>query len=334
MNAPSRFGTRYPFHPYPTGWFSVGFVEDLAPCDVRPLRYFGRDLVLFRTESGEAVVTDAHCPHLGAHLGYDSRVEGEAIVCPFHQWRYDASGKCVHVPFAKAVPPRAKVRKWPTAERGGMIFIWHDLDGRDADWELPEYDESRRIPGAGFRRLHDDFGSAHPQDVFENGVDFAHFPGVHGTGRAVGNGQVVMEGHRFFSPVRILPAGYDGPVEGIDVGSTVDSEVIGGGLSRVESRTPHAPGIITVYYVSVTPVDAALSHYYVHQFFLKDDDCPMSDEEIDRFTALAAEHGLKEQYSDGKIWPYKAYVEQPLLSAADGPILKYRDWYKQFHPAV
>ncbi len=42
------------------------------------------------------------------------------------------------------------------------------------------------------------------------------------------------------------------------------------------AATPHAPGIITIYYVSVTPVDAALSHYFVHQFFLKDDDCLMS----------------------------------------------------------
>lgn len=333
MNAPSRFGTRYPFHPYPTGWFSVGFTDDLAPGDVRPLRYFGRDLVLFRTESGKTVVTDAHCPHLGAHLGHDSWVEGETIVCPFHQWKYDTRGKCVHVPHAKAVPPRAQVRLWPTVERGGMIFIWHDLAGSEPHYELPAYDESRKIAGAGFRRLHDEFGSAHPQDVFENGVDFAHFPGVHGTGRAVSDGDIRTEGHRFFSPVRILPMGYDGPIDR-SVGSTVDSEVIGGGLSRVESRTSHAPGITTIYYVSVTPVDASLSHYYVHQFFLKDDDCALSAEQIDAFTAMAAEHGLKEQYSDGKIWPFKAYVEQPMLSSADGPILKYRDWYKQFHPAV
>jgi 3-ketosteroid 9alpha-monooxygenase subunit A len=334
MNAPSRFGTRYPFHPYPTGWFSVGFAHELAPRGVRPLRYFGQDLVLFRTESGQAVVTDAHCPHLGAHLGYDSWVEGDTIVCPFHQWRYDASGKCVHAPFAKAVPPKARVRTWPTAERGDMIFIWHDLEGREPLWDLPEYDEHGRIPNAGFHKLHDDFGAAHPQDVFENGVDFAHFPGVHSTGRAIAAGPITIEGHRFLSPVRILPPDHDGPVGDPPVGSTVDSEVIGGGLSRVESRTPHAPGILTVYYVSVTPVDESLSHYYVTQLFRRDEDCPMSDAEIARFTALATEHGMREQHSDGKIWPFKAYVERPLLTSADGPILKYRDWYRQFHPQV
>ncbi|OCC24411.1 hypothetical protein MB02_07475 [Croceicoccus estronivorus] len=334
MNKISQFGTRYPFHPFPTGWFSVGFADDLAPGDVRPLRYFDQDMVLFRTESGKVVVTDAHCPHLGAHLGYESWVEGETIVCPFHQWRYGTNGKCVAIPFTKAIPPQAKVRVWPTVERGGMIFIWHDLNGVEPTFELPEYDESKRIPGAGFRKLHDDFGSAHPQDVFENGVDFAHFPGVHSTGRAVSDGAILTDGHRFYSPVRILPSDYAGPADTKEVGSTVETEVLGGGLSRVESRTPHAPGLTTIYYVSVTPVSADLSHYWVHQFFLRDDDCPMSEEAIEKFTQLAAQHGEVEQWSDGKIWPHKAYVDQPLLSAVDGPILKYREWYTQFHPAV
>ena len=333
MNEMSKFGTRYPFHPFPTGWFAVGFADDLAAGDVRPLRYFDRDMVLFRTESGEACVTDAHCPHLGAHIGYDGRVEGENIVCPFHQWQFGTDGKCKKIPFAKAIPPRAKIAVWPTVERGGMIFVWHDLDGREPFFELPEFDESTRIPGAGFRKLHDDFGGAHPQDVFENGVDFAHFPGVHSTGRAVSGGPLAIDGPVFYSPVRILPADYDGPIDE-PVGSTVESSVYGGGLSRVESRTPHAPGLTTIYYVSVTPVSRELSHYYVHQFFLKDADCPMTDEQIVQFTDMAAKHGEIEQWSDGKIWPHKVYVEQPMLSAIDGPILKYRDWYTQFHPEV
>ena len=335
MNAMSPFGTRYPFHPYPTGWFAVGFSDDLAPKTVRPLHYFGQDMVLFRTETGTAVVTDAHCPHLGAHLGYDSWVDGETIVCPFHQWQYGTDGKCVHVPYAKAVPPRAKVKVWPIAERGGMIFVWHDLDGAEPAYELPVFDESRKRPGSGFQKMHDEFGAMHPQDAFENGVDFAHFPGVHGTGKVISGGTIeVREPHRFYSPVRILPPGYDGPTDDMSIGSTVDSEVIGGGLSRVESHTPSAPGVTTIYYVGVTPVNAAQSHYYVHQFMLVDDDCPMTEAQLDRFIALSREHGIKEQWSDGKIWPHKAYVEKPLLSSADGPILKYRDWYKQFHPRV
>jgi cholesterol 7-dehydrogenase len=42
-------------------------------------------LVLFRTESGEAKVLDAYCPHMGADLGVGSKVVGDCIECPFHK---------------------------------------------------------------------------------------------------------------------------------------------------------------------------------------------------------------------------------------------------------
>ena len=48
--------SRFPFTHFPKGWFTVAWSSELAAGDVRPLRYFGKDLVLFRTESGEARV--------------------------------------------------------------------------------------------------------------------------------------------------------------------------------------------------------------------------------------------------------------------------------------
>ena len=50
------------------GWFVVSFSEELAVGDVKPMQYFGKHLVLFRTESGSPKILDAHCPHMGAHL--------------------------------------------------------------------------------------------------------------------------------------------------------------------------------------------------------------------------------------------------------------------------
>ncbi len=59
---------RFPF-PVPNGWFVVAEAKDLAPGEVMPFFAFGKDLVLYRTEGGEPRVIDAHCPHLGAHIG-------------------------------------------------------------------------------------------------------------------------------------------------------------------------------------------------------------------------------------------------------------------------
>ncbi|MGB5222378.1 MAG: Rieske 2Fe-2S domain-containing protein, partial [Polyangiales bacterium] len=55
------------FPGYPRGWFVIGVSKELKPRDVRPIKYFGREMVLYRSESGKAVVHDAFCPHLGAH---------------------------------------------------------------------------------------------------------------------------------------------------------------------------------------------------------------------------------------------------------------------------
>ena len=81
--------------PMPNGWFAVEWSRELREGDVKPLHYFGEELVLFRTRSGQARVLDAFCAHLGAHLGHGGRVMGETLRCPFHGWQYDgASGRC------------------------------------------------------------------------------------------------------------------------------------------------------------------------------------------------------------------------------------------------
>jgi len=90
---------RYPFPPYPTGWYLLTDSRSLAPGEVRPLRYFGQDLVLFRSMAGTPVLFDAHCPHMGAHLGYGGLVDGECIRCPFHSWKFDSEGRCAEVGY-------------------------------------------------------------------------------------------------------------------------------------------------------------------------------------------------------------------------------------------
>jgi 3-ketosteroid 9alpha-monooxygenase subunit A len=44
----------WPYEVYATGWYQVGYSAELAAGDVRPATYFDQDLVLFRTEGGEA----------------------------------------------------------------------------------------------------------------------------------------------------------------------------------------------------------------------------------------------------------------------------------------
>ena len=77
MPSPPRPGPRqYPM-PMPFGWFQVAWSDEVPVGTSVPLYYFGRHLVAWRDESGEAHVWDAFCPHLGAHLGHGGKVEGD-----------------------------------------------------------------------------------------------------------------------------------------------------------------------------------------------------------------------------------------------------------------
>src|SRR3954470_6038850 len=175
-------GRRYPF-PVPNGWFIVAEAASLEPGDVRALYYFGRDLVLYRTQDGAPRVMDAHCPHLGAHLAVGGRVEQDCIRCPFHGWKFDGdSGDCVEIPYGdmKAIPSKAHARSYPTIERNHMIWAWYHAKGGEPFYDVPEVPE-----------FHDDEWSdilvrdfeirVSAQDMAENNVDFSHFQFVHGS---------------------------------------------------------------------------------------------------------------------------------------------------------
>ena len=144
--------------PIPNGWFAVCFSDELAPGQVVPMHFFGRDLVAFRDETGVARVLDAHCPHLGAHLGHGGTVVGNSIRCPFHAWEWDGeTGGCAAIPYAKKIPPKARVGVWPTAERNQMVLVWHHLGGETPDWEVGDFEETsqRRLVRSRAFRLDD-----------------------------------------------------------------------------------------------------------------------------------------------------------------------------------
>ena len=83
---------------YPNGWLPVLESSVLKKSQILPIFAFGNDLVAFRSTAGKVTVLDAYCPHLGAHLGYGGRVMNDTVNCPFHEWVFNESGDCVHIP--------------------------------------------------------------------------------------------------------------------------------------------------------------------------------------------------------------------------------------------
>src|SRR6476620_10169548 len=88
---------------YPTGWYIMAWSTDVAAGQVKPVHYFGRDMVCFRTASGELSVLDAYCQHLGGNLGVGGKVEGDDIVCPWHGWHWRGDGTNSLIPYSREI---------------------------------------------------------------------------------------------------------------------------------------------------------------------------------------------------------------------------------------
>src|SRR6478736_2309656 len=118
--APTRFAR---------GWHCLGLLKSFQDGKPHEVKAFGTSLVVFQSESdGKINVLDAFCRHMGGNLAQGT-VKGDSIACPFHDWRWGGNGKCTGIPYARRVPPLAKTRSWPTLERNGQLFVWHDPQG-------------------------------------------------------------------------------------------------------------------------------------------------------------------------------------------------------------
>ena len=85
--------------PMPFGWFVVCYSDELAKGEVKPVTYFERELVVWRGEDGAPRVLDAYCPHLGAHLGYGGKVNGQRYSMPFSLMELEWRRRCNRHPL-------------------------------------------------------------------------------------------------------------------------------------------------------------------------------------------------------------------------------------------
>jgi 3-ketosteroid 9alpha-monooxygenase subunit A len=67
------------------GWYLVSFAYDLNR-ELMPVSIGPERLVLVRA-MGRIRAFSADCPHRGAHLAYGGKLDGDAILCPFHRFR-------------------------------------------------------------------------------------------------------------------------------------------------------------------------------------------------------------------------------------------------------
>src|SRR5277367_4920687 len=77
-------------------WYAVIPLEDLAG-GPKPFRLMGEDIVLFLGADGKPAALKDRCCHRTARLSKGWCKDGN-LVCGYHGWTYDRTGKVVFVP--------------------------------------------------------------------------------------------------------------------------------------------------------------------------------------------------------------------------------------------
>jgi hypothetical protein len=270
----------------------------------------------------------AHCPHMGAHLGYGGRVVGECIRCPMHGFEFDPSGACVRTGYGTKPPPTCRGKAYPVRETHGAIFAWCDPHGREPWFDLPDGDYRGWTP----LRAHCFSGlRSHPQETTENSVDIGHFAVVH-----------QYENVSMTEPLRLdgahLTVGYHFERRpmfrgGPRVAADFSIDIYGLGFSLVDVRIP-AYGLRSRNLVLPTPIDGESVDLRIG-LRLRGANGPMRFVPawaMDRVLGPSAiATYVNDVLQDYEIWENKRYVERPPLAAGDGPVAKYRRWAEQFY---
>lgn len=314
--------------PIPVGWYCVSYSDELAVGEVRNIHYFDRDMVLFRTESGEVALVDPACPHLGAHLGHGGVVVGESIRCPFHHWQYDRQGMVTDIPYATNIPPRAKdkpcLRSYPVAEANEVIWAWYHPDNEEPHYEVIQLPELQDPDWVEQDRYFWAFDS-HPQEIAENGVDVAHFKYIHSM-EAVPEGETTYDGHIRRSFVSGRRKVNDASGQEVEIDSSI--EVVQNGAGQKWTRFK---GLVDyLLQVLVTPVSqdrVEVRFAYTHQRHPED-----SFEHRALRESIANTNGQRGIEGDIPIWQNKFHLTEPLLCDGDGPIMRFRRYFSQFYP--
>ena len=190
-------------------WFPVCLSSDVAPGQIRGETFLDGKVIVFRGEDGIARVMSAYCPHVGADLSI-GKVIGNRVQCAFHQWEYGTDGSCVRTAIGNAAPKNARLFKFPTQERYGVIWVFN---GDTPLFDLPnfEYDDARlairvyRFP---------DYFNCDPWVFAANTPDMQHLKVVHKTQFATEDPHDQVDWNDYGFHYRVIAAHQQGvPIE-------------------------------------------------------------------------------------------------------------------------
>lgn len=312
---------------YPRGWFVVAESSEL---DKGPMavRFFGRDLALYRGESGKPVMLDAYCAHMGTHLtASDSamivrngaQIEGDSIRCPYHGWRYNAEGDVDDIPYHDGPCPKsASINSYPVVDNMGCIMMWFDEEGGEPDYPAPFLEQWDNQQWIHWQLDHLGELDIHPQEVLDNMSDIRHLGPTHGA-----------PCEYFENEVR----------DHIYIQRQGGAMQLYGGVMLYTTTWYTGPGILLskqawgdtqqFEIIANTPVEDGRIKAWHGCLVKAANETPTAD---DVEAAKQQQAGALEAFAtDFQIWRHKRPALKIMALKSDGPFKVGRQWYSQFY---
>ena len=326
--------------PFPEGWYFIASRKTIEKEKLIRMTWLGEEIVVWCNEDGDVCVADAICPHLGSDLGPEAGgvVRNGCLVCPFHGFEYDVSGKCVATPYAP--PPRtARLKVFETHEILGLVFSWWGRGGRPPQWHLPPPPPQEESDWSGMEVRSVRF-AGHPQETTENSVDLGHLRYVHGYGSVNRINPLSVDGALLKSCFNFTRTRAIAGVTFFRYDVSAVTHVHGLGYSFVEVRE-HSIGMETRLWVLATPIDGEIIEMTLvsrvrklarpkrpiaGMCFLP---VGLRTRIMNRIIITAQ---MRDVMQDVVIWGRKQYRSRPLLCRSDGEIIKFRRYCEQFYP--
>lgn len=292
------------------GWQQLIFERDAGE-SLTPVDLDARRLVVMRGE-GSLRVFDADCPHRGAHLGHGGRIDGDAIICPFHAKRIrlgseDGGALCV--------------REHRSLGYGGMLFVLLDETREHGLRLLLEQLGSDHVFVPGFELA----VRAPAQLVIENAFDDAHFRPVHQVGNdprfevlPSEHGELAIGGSFAVPPSPWQRSETDGLVEAPFVARAFSPNLV---ISHLGGSHPY--WIIT----SATATDARASMVRLSLAVPRDRNGDAPDTELCRYLLLQSRAGI---LKDAQIWEHLDLEAPQQLDERDATVAAFRDFCAGF----
>ncbi|MGQ7957770.1 Rieske 2Fe-2S domain-containing protein [Pseudomonas sp. SP16.1] len=326
MSTPHRIERKALPDRYARGWHCLGLASQYRDGKAHRLNVFGTRLVAFAGEDGQLHVLDGYCPHMGADLS-EGCVEGDTLRCPFHDWGWHADGHCADIPYAKRVPPRARIKSWPTLVENHLLFVWNDPEGNPPmeEQRIPRIDACFSAEWAEWE-IEEMVIETNCRELVDNVADMAHFDKVHGT--VLEHFSNVFDRHVASQYMRGRSARLSGDSELNTVATYY------GPAYQITEMTGAMDGmpIHSILLNCHVPID---QHSFTLRYGVLVKKIAGLDEQQNRAMAQAyVEQARAAFYEDVRIWHSKTRVDNPLLCDGDGPVYQLRRWYEQFYTDV